>query len=81
MLNTQNKKILEYMKERGEITSFIATIDLGIVALTTRISELKAAGWDIGHRRIKSQNRDGRDICYNSYFLQSLFNLVTGDAI
>lgn len=41
---TQCERVMAYMKEHGSITQFDAMIDLGVMRLASRISELKKRG-------------------------------------
>ena len=51
---TQHEKILIYLQNNGSITTFEAFEHLGITKLTTRISELRAAGFTIIGEKVKS---------------------------
>ena len=66
---TQHTLIIEYMREHGSITTYEAYEQLGITKLTTRISELKAAGFDIRQRTESGLNRYGKPVTYNRYWL------------
>lgn len=66
---TQHSLILSYMKEHGSITTYEAYEQLGITKLTTRISELKGAGFDIRQRTESGLNRYGKPVTYNRYWL------------
>lgn len=66
---TQHSLILSYMKEHGSITTYEAYEQLGITKLTTRISELKGAGFDIRQRTESGLNRFGKPVTYNRYWL------------
>ncbi len=45
---TQNKKIVQYMRDNGGITSFEAFAKLHITRLSGRIHELRNNGYKIG---------------------------------
>lgn len=66
---TQHSLILSYMKEHGSITTYEAYEQLGITKLTTRISELKGAGFDIRQRTESGLNRYGKPVTFNRYWL------------
>lgn len=66
---TQHTLIIEYMREHGSITTYEAYEQLGITKLTTRISELYAAGFDIRQRSESGLNRYGKTVTYNRYWL------------
>lgn len=44
---TQEEKVLDWMKRKGEITSAIAYDELGIIQLPKRIWNLKRMGYTI----------------------------------
>ena len=46
-VNTQCDALLNYLKERGEITPLEALADLGIYRLASRILDLRSRGHDI----------------------------------
>lgn len=69
MKTNQHTQIIEHMKEKGKITSFTATVRLGVCNLPQRIKELKAKGFNIGDRTKKHVNRYGRKTSYKEYYL------------
>lgn len=60
---TQCDRIIAYMRKFGSITTFEAFTDLGIVKLTTRISELRDRGVEIIGTTEAVKNRYGEK-CY-----------------
>lgn len=60
---TQAQRVLEYIEEFGSITQHEAMIDLGIMRLASRISELKEDGYTITGEMVKVKNRFGES-CY-----------------
>lgn len=60
---TQCQRILDYMEQNGGITQFEAMIDLGVMRLASRISELKKEGYEIQSKIIAVRNRYGEP-CY-----------------
>lgn len=58
MKDTQCTKILDYMKEHGEITQREA-IYLGCYRLAARIADIKKAGTDITKETRRVENKDG----------------------
>lgn len=46
-LSPQCRTVLRYLRDRGSLTARTALLDLRIPRLASRISELKAAGFDI----------------------------------
>lgn len=66
---TQCKKVMSYMQDYGTITSAQAFIDLGVMCLPKRISELKQRGVGIEDKIIKVKNRYGEYIHVKEYSL------------
>lgn len=66
---TQCEKVLQYMKERGSITSWDAVYNLGIFRLSARISDLKADGYRIKSETVKKKDGRGEWKHYASYSL------------
>ena len=60
---TQCQRVLDYMEQHGGITQFEAMIDLGVMRLASRISELKKEGYEIQSKIIAVKNRYGEP-CY-----------------
>lgn len=56
--STQNDRIIEWMKEMGEITQREA-INLGCLRLSARIFDFKEAGIEIKKEMREVKNRDG----------------------
>lgn len=54
---TQKEQVLEYLRTRGSITTFIAFDEFSICRLSERIRELERDGHVINHTSIK---RDGK---------------------
>jgi hypothetical protein len=67
---TQHDRILKYIIDFGSITTLEAFTELGISKLTTRISELRAKGFNIIDKQESSKNRWGEVCHYNRYFLE-----------
>lgn len=66
---TQCDRIVQYMKDFGEIDAFTALRDLGVMRLASRISELRQSGFDIKRRTIKGKNRYGENVSWAAYSL------------
>lgn len=66
---TQHTLIIDYMREHGSITTYDAFMELGITKLTTRISELRRAGFKIRGVAYSGLNRFGKPVTYNRYTL------------
>lgn len=62
-------RIIEYMKNRGGITSQDAFRDLGITRLSARIQELRENGYNISTIMVDDTNRYGEPVRYGVYVL------------
>lgn len=67
---TQQRAILNYMRENGTITPMEAFSELGITKLATRISELTKQGIQIEKERVAMINRYGNTTIYMKYRLK-----------
>lgn len=67
---TQTERILDYLKQHGTITQYEAMVDLGVMRLASRISELKKDGYPIKSRMICIKNRFGESCFVKQYTLQ-----------
>lgn len=67
---TQQDRIIDYIRKHGSITTLEAFTDLGITKLTTRISEMRRKGMDIRGERITVKNRYEEDCSVNRYTLE-----------
>lgn len=56
---TQNERILQYLADFGSITQFDAMLDLGIMRLASRVSDLKSMGYPIVSEFETVRNRYG----------------------
>ncbi len=65
----QRKRIIEYIKEFGSITTYEAFSELGCVCLPKRISELKDEGYLFDIKVETGKNRYGDPVNYNRYSL------------
>lgn len=70
-MNRQQERIVQYMKRFGKITPLDAFRDLGITKLATRVSELKAEGYEFDQRRVSTENRFNETVTYMEYKLKS----------
>ena len=61
--------ILDYIRINGSIIAADAVKDLGIMGLSSRIAELKKAGYHIITKTEKGKNRYGKTVWYSRYFL------------
>ena len=67
---TQSERILRHLREVGPITWAQAASEYGIAHLASRISELRAAGYPITSRPVKSKNRYGEIVHFSEYRLE-----------
>lgn len=74
MKKTQCEKVFDYMKANGSITQYEAFIELGIMRLASRISDLKKAGFDIKRTFKKVTSRDGTQTKVAVYSLVDFAN-------
>ena len=68
-MKPQCRQVLDYMKRNGSITVQEAFRELSIGSLTSRISELKALGFDITGIMERGCNQFGDSVYYKRYFL------------
>ena len=66
---TQEEKVLDWMKRKGEITSAIAYDELGIIQLPKRIWNLKRMGYTIKTEWREGKNRFGDKVRFCAYSL------------
>lgn len=66
---TQSDKILDYMERFGSITQYDALMDLGVMRLASRISDLKKQGVPIKSEMETVQNRFGENCNIKRYSL------------
>lgn len=69
ILSDQQEAILSHIVRHGSIDSYNAYLGLNIVALTTRISEMRAKGIPIKFKTIRYTANDGTHKHYNKYYL------------
>ena len=67
---TQKERVLNYMKDFGDITPFQAFTDLGCTKLATRISELIQDGVKVKKEWVDSKNRYGDKVRFMKYSLE-----------
>lgn len=65
----QTQRILAYIEQFGSITALEAMMDLGIMRLASRISDLKKEGYIIKSETIAVKNRFGEDCYVKQYSL------------
>lgn len=78
---SQNDKVLAYMREFGSITQLDAYVDLSCLRLASRISDLRAKGYNIESKVEKVKNRYGETCCVKRYYLKEKERLNPGALI
>lgn len=66
---TQNQRILDYMAKYGSITPLDAMLDLGVMRLASRITDLKKQGYPIVSKFETVNNRHGEKCRIKRYSL------------
>lgn len=66
---TQEERVLDWMRNNGAITSAIAFSELGIIQLPKRIWNLKRRGYKIKTEWREGKNRYGEKVRYCAYSL------------
>lgn len=66
---TQNERILEYIRDFGNITQLDALRDLGVMRLASRISDLRSLGYPITSTVEAVKNRYGEKCHIKRYSL------------
>lgn len=66
---TQEERVVDWMKRNGEITSAIAYTELGIIQLPKRIWNLKRMGYKIKTEWREGKNRFGDKVRFCAYTL------------
>ncbi len=56
---TQTDRVLDYLQQFGSITALEALRDLGIMHLSSRITELRKRGYPVERDMIEVKNRFG----------------------
>lgn len=68
----QHERVLNYLHQRGSITSLEASRNLGITQLPARIFKLKQLGYLVDGEMIEVSNRFGEKCRVKEYFLRSV---------
>ncbi|MCM1509084.1 MAG: helix-turn-helix domain-containing protein [Ruminococcus flavefaciens] len=66
---TQCERILEYMERFGSITTFDAFVELNCTRLSSRINDLRNAGYKILGQFETIRNKFGEAVSYKRYSL------------
>lgn len=67
---SQKKKILDYMRSHGSITTMEAFSVLRVTRLASRIWDLKKDGHNIVKTMVKGKNSEGETTDYASYSIK-----------
>ena len=65
----QQERIIQYLREHGEITSRDAMYELGIVSLQTNLAKLRKKGYVFDKSFETGRNRYGDNVSYCVYRL------------
>ena len=68
---TQHDRILRHLEDVGSLTQAEAFLEYGIGRLSSRICELRAAGYPIKSEFVAGKNRYGEPISFVRYSLES----------
>lgn len=66
---TQNERILRHLMDGGTLTQAEAFQQYGIGRLSSRICELRAAGYPIEREFVTAKNRYNEDVSFCRYWL------------
>lgn len=66
---TQNERILRHLMDGGTLTQGEAFQDYGIGRLSSRICELRKAGYPIEREFVTKKNRYGENVSFCRYWL------------
>lgn len=69
-MNKQHERIIAYLKAHKTISPMEAWNELGITKLATRISELRAKGYEFYKSDMRTINRFGEAVSYKQYELR-----------
>lgn len=67
---TQNERILRHLQDGGSLTQAEAFMEYGVGRLSSRICELRRAGYPIKREFITRKNRYGEPVSFCRYWLQ-----------
>ena len=68
---TQTDRVLDYLKQFGSITALEALRDLGIMHLSSRITELRRMGYPVERDMIEVKNRWGEKTFVARYKMEA----------
>lgn len=68
---TQTDRVLDYLTQFGSITALEALRDLGIMHLSSRITELRQKGYAVNREMIEVKNRWGEKTFVARYKMEA----------
>ena len=68
-MNNQEQRILKYIEDHGSITALDAMRDIGVMRLSSRISEMRRKGINIQKRKEQTETRYGERYNIVRYWL------------
>lgn len=68
---TQCERILRHLQDGGTLTQAEAFVEYGVGRLSSRICELRAAGYPIKSEFVGGKNRYGESVSFVRYSLES----------
>ena len=68
---TQNERILRHLEDGGALTQVEAFLEYGVGRLSSRICELRRAGYPIKRKFITKKNRYGEAVSFCRYWLEN----------
>lgn len=69
---TQCERIMKYIRDFGGITAYQAVVDLGVMQLAARITNLEEQGVLFEKERVVSINRYGEKVSFVNYKLKEV---------
>lgn len=72
MKTSQERIVLQHLKEHGNITSWQAFIEYGITRLSACIFILRQKGFNIISHNVTSKNRYGNSTTFSRYILNNV---------
>lgn len=67
---SQNALIVDYIRKYGRITPLDAMRDLGVMRLSSRISDMRRLGYEVIDEWVSVENRWGEKVKVKSYRLE-----------
>ena len=69
LLLTQSERILRHLQDGGSLTQAEAFMEYGVGRLSSRICELRRAGYPIKRKFITRKNRYGEPVSFCEYWM------------